>query len=173
MTTQPNAVPSVFILIGPKGCGKTTIGSLLEREFGIPFLRVEPLILENMKTSPLTGYELEKEGFHLEEQAIASIVAAENAVIFEATGSSRYFPEVLARLRRQYDVRLIRIRCPLELCSERVAQRDAAEHIAVSDELLESINRRAAGVELDWDLEIDNSGPAPDEQIVSLFRTIV
>ena len=94
-------------------------------------------------------------------------------MIFEATGSSSYFPEVLARLRSNYRVRLIRVWCPLPTCAERVAQRDTTDHIPVSGELLESINQRADKVELDWDLEIDNSGPASDESIVRLFRTII
>lgn len=37
---------TVILLIGQKGSGKTFIGTLMEREFGIPFIRVEGLARE-------------------------------------------------------------------------------------------------------------------------------
>ena len=55
------AFRSVLILVGPKGSGKTYIGSLVERELGVRFLRVEPIFLENMRGSHLTGTALEED----------------------------------------------------------------------------------------------------------------
>ena len=35
----------VLVLVGPKGAGKSTIGAVIERELGVPFVRVEPVFL--------------------------------------------------------------------------------------------------------------------------------
>lgn len=50
-----NARPMIFVLVGPKGSGKSHIGDLISRKLGIPFLRVEPIFLENIRTSKLQG----------------------------------------------------------------------------------------------------------------------
>ena len=34
-----------ILLVGPKGAGKSTIGDLVEQEFGILFVRSEPVFL--------------------------------------------------------------------------------------------------------------------------------
>jgi shikimate kinase len=170
MTPPPK---TVYIIVGPKGSGKTHVGTMLDRELGLRFLSVEPLVLKNLNVSSLTGDDLEREGFLLEEQAIDTMLMSHDAVSFEATGSSRFFPETLERLREKYTVRLIRLRCPLDTCAARVAHRDPTNHIPVSDERLRDINHRANAVELDWDLEIDNAAPASDESIIAQFRALL
>ncbi|KFF58325.1 hypothetical protein JF66_19375, partial [Cryobacterium sp. MLB-32] len=65
---------TIYVLIGPKGSGKTHIGNLLERAFGIAFLSVEKLGLGNIPKSKLTGIDLLKEGFHQEEAEIDRIL---------------------------------------------------------------------------------------------------
>ena len=164
---------SVFILVGPKGSGKTYIGALLERRFSINFFRAEAFLLENYGKAELASRQLEKHGFPLEEAAIDQILANESAVIYEVTGSSEYFPEVLRNLRSKYEVKLVRIRCPLGSCYDRVKQRDQTDQIPVSDTAVKTINEKAAKATFAWDLEIDNSGPASNETIVSLFRTLL
>jgi hypothetical protein len=42
---------SVLVLVGPKGSGKTYVGTLTNKELGVPFLRVEPIFLENLRKS--------------------------------------------------------------------------------------------------------------------------
>lgn len=89
----------VFVLIGPKGSGKTHVGRLLEKECGIRFLSVEKLGLENIQKSKLKDLDLLKEGFLLEEQEIDRILGSEMAVSFENTGAHELFYETLERLR--------------------------------------------------------------------------
>lgn len=172
MTSRIPGRKSVFILVGPKGSGKTHIGLLLEKEIGLRFLSVEKLGLENTKRSKLTGYERVKESFHQEEAEIDRILALEDMMSFEATGSSEYFFTVLERLRSKYKVKLIRIFSPLETCYRRIKQRDSDAHLPVSDEILKTINEKAAKVDLDWDLMIDNSDQPPAEQIIHIFKKI-
>ncbi len=164
---------TVFILVGPKGSGKTHIGALLEKEIGLKFLSVEKLGLENSKRSKLTGYERVKESFHEEEEEIDRILAQEDAMTFEATGSSEYFFTVLERLRSKYNVKLIRIFSPLAACYRRIKQRDANAHLPVSEEMIKTINEKASKVALDWALTIDNSDQPPAEQIIAFFKKVL
>ena len=170
MTSKVPERKSVFIFVGPKGSGKTHIGSLLEKEIGLKFLSVEKLGIENARRSKLTGYERVKESFHEEEAEIDRILAQHDAMSFEATGSSDYFVTVLERLRSKYKVRLIRIVSPLETCCRRIEQRDASAHLPVSAAMIKMINEKAAGVDLDWDLTIDNSDQPSAAQIVAVFK---
>lgn len=163
----------ILALIGPKGSGKTHIGGILERECGIKFLNVEKMGLQNIPKSKLSGLELIIEGFHFEEREIDRILTTENCLSFESTGAHDYFYVVLDRLRSKYDVKLVQIFSPLEICYLRIKQRDATQHIPVSDELLKSINEKAAQIELDWDLSIDNSQLASRESIVGLVRKLL
>lgn len=168
--TKSTGRKRVFILVGPKGSGKTHIGSLLEKEIGLKFLSVEKLGLENIPKSKLTGYELEKEGFHHEEKAIDRILTEEDAMSFEATGSSEYFYTVLGRLRAKYEVKLVKVFSPLETCYRRIEQRGTANHIPVSEERIKTINEKAAKVDLNWALTIDNSAQPTDKQIISIWN---
>ncbi|MBB5641134.1 hypothetical protein [Cryobacterium roopkundense] len=162
---------TVYVLIGPKGSGKTHIGTLLERAFDITFLSVEKLGLANIPQSTLTGRELLQEGFHQEEVEIDRILAGTDAMSCESTGAAEYFYVVLERLRSKYDVKLLRIYSPLETCYQRVHDRDQTAHIPVSEQLLRSINEQAATVDLNWDLQIDNSRPLPEWEILDQFRS--
>ena len=162
---------TVFILIGPKGSGKSHVGTVLKKYFGIPFLNVDTLGLENIPKSKLIGEALIKEGFHFEEEEIAKILQTEDSVAFEATGSHAYFFVVLNRLRSSYTVKLIRISAPLDKCRERMATRDQTKNIPVSSESIQSINERALMVRLPWDLELDNSVDISEGTIVAAFQS--
>lgn len=164
---------TVYILVGPKGSGKSHIGTILEQEPGLKFLRVEPLALSYIEQFGLPEGGLKRDGFDLEEAAIHEIMATDDAVIFEATGSSIYFPSVLENLGGLYTVKLVRIYCPLDICFDRVKKRDIAGHHFVSDEKIRVINEKAAGMIFDWALEIDNSGPAKKQDIITQFKSII
>lgn len=162
---------TVFILIGPKGSGKTHVGMVIEKYFGIPFLNVDKLGLENIPKSKLLGEDLIKEGFHFEEAKIAEILQTKDSVAFETTGSHAYFFVVLDRLRSNYAVKLIRVFAPFDKCHERMANRDQTKNIPVSSELIQSINERALKVRLPWDLELDNSVDISEIAVVAAFQS--
>ncbi len=164
---------TVYILVGPKGCGKSYIGSLLERRLGLTFLRVEPLAIAYIEKHGLPEGGLKRDGFDLEEAEIHKILANKKSVVFEATGSSKYFSSVLENLKQLYEVKLIRIHCPLEICYNRVKNRDQKDHHVVADDMIRAINSKADKVILDWNLEINNSGPASEEFIMLQFRSIM
>lgn len=164
---------TVVVLVGPKGSGKTHIGTLLREKLGIPFLRVEPIFLANMRTSALTGAALDAEGYAMVLRAVDGVLATERRVVIESTGASDAFPAFLDALRERCEVRLVSVRASPARCLERVRTRDRTLHIPVSDERVEAINARAASVGLPWDLEIDNDAPVAPEVIIRLLRRIV
>lgn len=164
---------TVVILVGPKGSGKTFTGGLVSEELGLRFLRVEPIFLDNMRSSRLTGEALNREGFSKVAAAVATELSATSCLVIEATGASDAFPEFLDTLRSKYEVLLVSIRAPLDTCLERVKTRDQTAHIPVSDHRVSEINERAAKVQLAWDLEIDNGGPAAPEEIVARIRALL
>ena len=164
---------TVYVLIGPKGSGKTYIGSLLEKESGLKFLSVEKLGLENIPKSKLIGNERIKESFHQEEAAIDEILQYHNAVSFESTGVHPYLQNILASLRTKYNVKLVKIYTPLETCYERIKHRDPNTQIPVSDDLLKDINEKAANVIFNWDIELDNSEKLTIKEIILAFSSIV
>lgn len=157
---------SVILLIGPKGSGKTYIGTLCERLAGVRFLRVEPIWLEH-KEAP----------FSVVVETIVDrakqISATADVVVLESLGLGEPFALLLDALRKTLVVKLVRVRAPLEICATRVKTRDQASHIPVSDENLLVYNTMAERVELDWDLQIENHPPLSLEIILAEIKRVV
>ncbi len=163
----------VYILIGPKGSGKTYIGTLIERSLGIGFLRVEKILLDYIKANKLSSTKLERDGFDIEENAVRERLKTEPKIIFEATGSSEFFPGVIENLSQDYIVKLIRIHCPLEICLERVKQRPLQDQFEVGVERVKQINNKANQMVFNWDLEINNTQNTSDPEIISTFASLL
>ncbi len=159
---------TLFVLVGPKGAGKSHLGAVLQRELGVGFLRVEPIFLDVIRTLG-RGAASEREGFRRVGEEVEGRLATTPALVIESTGASDEFAPFLARLRERHCVMLFAIRAPLDVCAERVRTRDATNHIPVSDDLVAQVNARAVAVSLPWDGEFDNSGPAPEREFVRWF----
>ena len=67
----------VLVLVGLKGSGKTTIGALLERAFGLRFLRVEAVWIEH-GSSP-RGEHWERDGYQKVARATQGELVAHEA----------------------------------------------------------------------------------------------
>jgi [ribosomal protein S5]-alanine N-acetyltransferase len=169
LNVKKSSAKTVYILVGPKGSGKTFIGNALEDRLGILFIRVEKLLIEYVEKNGLQSNTLPRDGFDIEEHAIASALALRPAVITEATGSSIYFSDFLDRLNKCYQVTLVRVKCPPETCLERVARRPTQDQFAVDDQTLRRINNKAASAEFDWSFEIDNSQNQSVANVVARF----
>jgi shikimate kinase len=161
---------TAYILVGPKGSGKTYIGMLMQRRLNIGFLRVENIWLGLKDEMHSKGYV--QKGFSLVEKTIDEMLAVAAKITIESTGAHEYFNVFLDSLRKKYNVRLIKVTAPLALCFERIKSRDQSVHIPVSDERAEEINRKAAGVDLAFDLEIENV-EKPDEKIIESISGIL
>ncbi len=162
---NPGIMKRLLILVGPKGSGKTTLGGIIGEAFPVHFLRVEPIFLKNLQDGGLEGEFLTRRGFDRIEKRIDELFETQSTVLIESTGTYPHFGHILAGYRKKYEVKLIRVRVPLEQCLERVNTRDPRDHIPVSDDRLLEINQIANRVELDWDLELDN-GRELDRSVV-------
>lgn len=154
--------PTLLILVGPKGSGKTYIGAILERRLGIRFLRVEPIFLDH-ETFLGAATEVQRQ--------IELSLAAGHSVIIESTGAA---PDYVQSLQDRHErVRLVQVRASAETCSRRFKARDASQHIPVSDEQFHEINARAARAAFDWDCVLDNDVDLADEDIARLIAGVL
>jgi shikimate kinase len=151
------------MLIGPKGSGKTHIGTLVDRSTGICFLRVEVLWL---------SLQPGEDGWKKVEAAIDELFQVHDRVMIESLGIGEGFQAFYASLRKKYALRMIRVHASLDTCLERVRHRNRLEHIPVSDEKVMEYNQAAAGASYDWVLEIDNNRPLSDVALLRAIRSI-
>lgn len=150
----------LYILIGPKGSGKTSIGTLVHEQTSVYFLRVEPIWL---------ALAPEEHGWQKVEDAIDALFCSHDRVMIESLGAGEGFRGMLAGLERKYEVRMIKVETDLAECLKRVRSRDQRDHIPVSDEKVRKYNKIAANVEYDWYARIDNNGPDSLSDILRMF----
>ena len=154
---------TLFILVGPKGSGKTHIGTLVNEYTDIVFLHVEPIWL-NLKPN--------KDGWEKVEAAIDAVFQKHRKVMIESLGIGEGFGKFHASLLRKYSVKMIRVYANLETCFTRVKARNNVEHIAVSDDKVTELNKIAATVTFHWNLEINNDALASDTDIIHAIQSI-
>lgn len=159
---------TLYILIGLKGSGKSYIGALVSRLTEIHFLKVEPIWV-----SYLNGDDRSRSGWQVVEAEIDRQFAHRDRVMIESLGAGDEFTAFYDSLRRKYDLKLIKVSTELETCLDRVKRRDAADHIPISDSRVEEINQIAQHVVYEWDLVIDNNGPATAAEIIAAIETIL
>lgn len=154
---------TLFMLIGPKGSGKTHIGTLVHQNTGILFLRVEPIWL---------GLKPDEDGWEKVEVVIDSLFQKHDKVMIESLGIGEGFGKFHASLAEKYTIKLIRVYADLETCFARVRTRNNAEHIPVSDDKVAEYNKLASAVTYPWNLEINNNELTPDEDILNAIKSI-
>jgi shikimate kinase len=153
----------LYMLIGPKGAGKTYIGTLVNQHTDITFIRVEPIWL---------SLQPGEDGWKKVEERIDAAFQMHQKVMIESLGAGEGFHGFYSAFKGKYTIKMIRVYADLATCFTRVKQRDRTDHIAVSDAKVEEYNQIAAAVIYDWDLEINNNGPAPDAAILAAIQTI-
>jgi len=153
----------LFMLIGPKGSGKTHIGTLVNQHTDILFLRVEPIWL---------SLKPDEDGWKKVEAAIDTMFQKRDKVMIESLGIGEGFGKFHTSLAEKYSIKLIRVYADLETCFTRVKTRNNAEHIPVSDDRVTEFNQVASAVTYDWDLEINNNEFATDEHIIRAIQSI-
>lgn len=147
----------LYLLIGPKGSGKTHIGTQIDRHTNIHFLRVEPLWL---------ALKAGEDGWQKVAETVDKCFDQYDRVMIESLGAGEGFGQMLARLKQRCRVRLIKVETALNECMRRVRARDNRDHIPVSDDRVAAYNQAAAQIVYDWDAVIDNNGPADLETLL-------
>jgi predicted kinase len=163
-------VSIIYVLIGPKGSGKSYIGRLLQREFGIKFLSIEELFIK-LQGQGVSTPEVQEKGYKAVEEKVSATLARGTAASFEITVLTPSSRDLLNRLEQQARVEIIRVYAPLELCLERIKTRDTASHIEISQEKIREINQLSAKQQINAKFRIDTS-EMTDEQILEKFRSI-
>jgi shikimate kinase len=154
---------TLYILIGPKGAGKTHIGSRINQQTTIQFLRVEPIWL---KLAP------GENGWEAVEKEIDQAFQQHDEVMIESLGAGAGFDHLHASLRGKYTVKLIKVSTNLAECLKRVKNRDNSNHIPISDDKVEEYNKIAASVYHSWDAILDNNTLATDEEILKVVESL-
>jgi shikimate kinase len=85
----------LYILIGPKGSGKTYIGKRVHRYTDIHFLRVEPIWLALAEG---------EDGWQKVEKTIDDLFQSHEKVMIESLGAGEGFKGMLANLKAKYEV---------------------------------------------------------------------
>jgi shikimate kinase len=154
---------TVFLLIGPKGSGKSYIGALFRQKFNIPFIRVEDWVKELKRDKDFSDESYISQVFQIIESGIVKELEDRQNLVFESTGYSHHFDRMLANLKLNHRVVLIKIKAGKDLCLQRVKSREQAIHIPYSDADITAINEAVERKVLPFDFEIDNNSPSSSE----------
>lgn len=158
---------AIYVLIGPKGSGKSHLGRLLEGEFGVKFLSIEKIFI-NLQGQGISTPEVQERGYKAVETRVSEILATGKSVSFEITVLTPASRNFLSRLERQARVEMIQMYAPLELCLERIKTRDTASHIETPEEKIREINRLSVKQQIDAKFRIDTS-EMTDEEILETY----
>jgi shikimate kinase len=154
---------TIFLLIGPKGSGKSFIGTLFEKHFNVHFVRVEDWAKEVKKKRNIENETYVQEVFIAIEEGIKRALDDRDALVFESTGLTEHFDRMLANLKAAFHIVLIKIEAPLEICLTRVRTRDPSIHIDVSDNQVNKINELVRQKDWEFDFVMENSNATAEE----------
>ena len=160
----------VIILIGLKGSGKTYIGQLLQDKLNVPFLRVEDICLKIQSGRQITDTNYISEVFVQIEAEIRKLLSSIDNLTIESTGSVIQFDQMVSNLKKDFNVKLIKVDTDPALCFQRVKTRDKKNHIAVSDDQVIEINNNSFKKKFDFDLIIENNNKTDKELLDALVK---
>ena len=156
-------MPRVVVWLGPKGVGKSFLGRLAEEHFGIRFLDVEAIFL-GLPEDRRGGYD----GYAQVEEAVGRAHRSGTSVSLELTGASPHTGRLLDHLCSRYGVDVVRVEAPLDLCLQRIQERDASRHLPVGEDIIRKVYEVATSSEFEADLHIHNQGLSEAELLTPL-----
>ncbi len=163
----------IYLLIGPKGSGKSYIGNLMDKAFQIRFVRrVEDWAKTVKKDREIDDKAYIEEIFQVIEKGVRKELTKYDDIVFESTGLSEYFDVMLENLQRDFDLKTIRIIAHDELCLSRVRTRDLSIHVDVSDNQVKKINEQVSEKGFIAAFSITNNDKTDLELIRELKRII-
>ncbi|MCC5645659.1 hypothetical protein LC607_22480 [Nostoc sp. CHAB 5824] len=158
---------TLFILVGPKGAGKTHIGTLVNAHTAIKFLPVEPIWVDYLQSGAK-----DRDGWDIVEEEIDRVFESNDRVMIESLGAGEGFARLHESLKNKYQIKFIKVKCALDKCLERVRNRDSTAHIPISADKVEEYNKIVAQVSYNWDQVIDNNALASDLEIIKAIQAI-
>ncbi len=113
------AQPNNVVLIGYRGCGKTTVGKLLAEELSIPFVDTDGLIAAAAGRSIAEIFACEGEtGFRRRESAVLVAVAAKGPAVIGVGGGAVLDDDAMTALKKRG--RVIWLTCSCEVLHARI-----------------------------------------------------
>lgn len=162
----------IFLLIGQKGSGKSFIGTLFDKEFGIKFIRVEDWAKKIKKDRAVDDEAYLKQVFGEIEKGIRESLIETDKIVFESTGLTEYFDQMIQNLRNDFRVTTIGVYADKAVCLKRVKSRDQEVHINISDNQVLMINERVRERDLETDFTIVNEDKSEKELIIEVRKII-
>ena len=162
----------IYLLIGQKGSGKSFIGTLMEKEFGIKFIRVEDWAKKIKKDRNVDNEAYLKQVFEEIENGIRDSLTDKDKIVFESTGLTEYFDIMLESLRRDFKVTTIGVYADSTTCLKRVKSRDQEIHINISDDQVLMINEKVRERNFETDFSIINEDKSEKELINEIAKNI-
>ncbi len=159
----------LILLVGPKGSGKSHIGRILQTHRGIHFFRVEPhwqLYHADCASSgeqPVVAAGIARVHPHL-----AGSLRRYEHVCVETTGASSEILSYLLSLRPVQETLVARITAPLDLCLQRIANRDQTYQVPMDIESVKKVYVLSETAAVKADLIIRNEW-LTESQIVEIF----
>ena len=143
--------PTVVILVGPKGAGKSTIGRQLSRASGVVFVDVEAIFRQLADPADVAA------GYRQVAQEVEARLRQGAIATLEITGAAPQSEALIERLRERSHVLLVRLLAPVDLCWSRVTSRDASRHLPASEELVRRVHAVSEALSWKFDLTIDTA----------------
>ncbi|MEN8117332.1 MAG: hypothetical protein ABFS16_10155 [Bacteroidota bacterium] len=162
----------IFLLIGQKGSGKSFVGKIIEKEFGIKFIRVESWIKNIKKGRDVYDEKYIKHSLEMIENGIRQEINKTDKLVFESTGITKYFDRMLESLKEDFRVTTIGIHADSKICLNRVKTRDKTIHINISDNQVITINAKVREKDFTSDFHIDN-GAKTNEDLIKELKDIL
>ncbi len=158
-----------FLLVGPIAAGKSHIGALIEKEFGIPFFAYEDIFIREQKRDPK---EYRKRAEPLAERAIFEFLDEHGSICFENTMERSYAFDILKKMQQVADVRLIYVDVPLATALQRLQERPRKDNVAWSSREITDIYEKCKKLDLKYDLVLNNAN-ASDEDLIGQLRPLI
>ncbi|MGM0751524.1 MAG: AAA family ATPase [Bacillota bacterium] len=164
---------TIYLLIGPKGSGKSFIGTLMDQKFGIPFIRVEDWAKKVKKDRHIDNEDYLSDVFSAIEKGIRHSLDTHDRIVFESTGLTPHFDQMFENIKEDFSVITIGVHANHELCLNRVKARDQSIHINVSDEQVNEINKQVMKKEMRTDFQLMNEDKSVEELVREMKEIII
>ncbi|MGA0603128.1 AAA family ATPase [Caulobacter sp. KR2-114] len=151
--------PTVVVLVGPKGAGKSYLAGRMRDELGYGYVDAERIWLQLRAEGDHVGAAFDDEGQRRILSEISERLRTSTAVVTESTAAAPWFAAFIARLEALAPVEFIRVVAPLDACLARIERRDGAAHLPASVDLIRRVHAHAEGVSLPWSLVVENRSP--------------
>jgi shikimate kinase len=162
----------IYLLIGQKGSGKSFIGANMEKRFGITFIRVEDWAKQIKKDRAVENETYLKQVFEMIEKGVRESLKQIDKVVFESTGLTDYFDQMLENLKKDFHVITIGIYADGKTCLDRVKNRDQSIHINISDDQVTVINDKVRQKHFQTDHKINNEAMTEEELVGQIEKIL-